>query len=58
MTPRINLLLIDRHMNTVEIDIPTFMLGELNLDLSDFKKHESKKELNTEVTNFINKHNQ
>lgn len=55
---RINLLLIDKHMNTFEVDIPDFMLREINFDPALVKNHESKKELNTEVSEFLKKHNQ
>lgn len=55
---RINLLLIDKHMNTFEVNIPDFMLREINFDPAQVKNHESKKELNTEVSEFLKKHNQ
>lgn len=56
MAARIELLLIDKDMNTYELNIPTFMLGQLNYDYREVKHHATKKELNTEVTNFLNKH--
>lgn len=55
---RINLLLIDKNMNTFEVDIPDFMLREINYDPDRVKNHATKKDLNAEVTNFLNKHNQ
>lgn len=52
---RVNLLLIDRHMNTIEVNIPRFMLEDLNYSTSDIKHHDSKRELNNEVSDFLRK---
>ncbi len=50
---RVNLLLIDKHMNTFEMDIPDFMLREINFDPTLVKPHATKKELTAEVNNFL-----
>ena len=51
-------LLIDKDMNTFEVNIPTFMLREINYDPAQVKNHATKKELTSEVNKFIQKHNQ
>lgn len=55
---RINLLLLDRNMNTFEVDIPDFMLREINYDPTQVKNHETKKELNAEINDFLKRNNQ
>lgn len=52
---RVNLLLIDKDMNTLELDIPTFMLANLNYDNAQVKHHNTKKELNSEINQFFSK---
>ena len=58
MNNRINILIIDKDMNTLELDIPNFMLKDLNYDQAQLIKHSSKKELNATVTSFLQKYNQ
>lgn len=50
---RVNLLIIDQNMNTIEVNLPTFMLSELNIDLSTVTKHSSRKDLNNKITEFL-----
>lgn len=50
---RINILIIDKDMNTIELEIPTFMLNQLNYDNSQVKKHKSKASLQAEISEFI-----
>ena len=52
---RVNLLIIDKDMNTVELDIPRFMLDEINYSQQQIKKHTTKKDLNNEVSEFLKK---
>lgn len=53
---RIQILIVDKDMNTLEMDIPTFMLDQLNYDNSQVKKHNNKTSLQAEISEFINKH--
>lgn len=53
---RIDLLLVDKNMNTFEVNIPDFMLREINFDPAQVKNHATKKELTTEVNNFLQRH--
>lgn len=55
---RIELLLVDKNMNTFEVNIPDFMLREINFDPAQVKNHATKKELTAEVNNFIQRHSQ
>ena len=52
---RIQILIIDKDMNTVELNIPTFMLNQLNYDNSQVKKHTTKASLQAELSEFLNK---
>lgn len=55
---RIDLLLVDKNMNTFEVNIPDFMLREINFDSAQVKNHATKKELNAEINSFLQKHSQ
>jgi hypothetical protein len=54
---RVTILIIDKDKNTVEVNIPSFMLRDLNIESEPVKKHKTKKELNDTVSAFINKSN-
>lgn len=51
--PRVQILIIDKDMNTVSLNIPTFMLSQLNVDQETVKKHNTKRELNAEISEFL-----
>lgn len=50
---RVELLIIDKNKNAIEVNLPSFMLKDLNLDNAPVKKHKTKKELNDTVSSFI-----
>lgn len=50
---RLQVLIVDKDMNTLELDIPTFMLEQLNYDNSMVKKHKTKSSLQAEISEFI-----
>ena len=50
---RIELLIIDKNKNTIEVNIPSFMLKDLNIDSIQPTKHKTKKELNDTVNSFF-----
>ena len=49
---RVNLILIDKQKNTVEIELTDFMFRELNIDLEQVKKHKTKKALMDTISEF------
>lgn len=48
------MLLIDKKMNCIEIEISELNFRLLNVDYSKIKKHEMKRELNSTITKFLN----
>lgn len=50
---RIDLLIIDKDMNTLQVNLPTFMLNQINYDNSQVKKHKTKATLTQELTEFL-----
>lgn len=48
------MLLIDKNMNCVEIEISELNFRLLNVDYSKIQKHEMKRELNATITKFLN----
>jgi hypothetical protein len=50
---RINILIVDKDMNTLELEVPTFMLEQLNYDNSMVKNHKTKASLQAEISEFI-----
>lgn len=46
-------MIIDKDMNTLELDLPTFMLDQINYDNTQVKQHKTKAQLQAEVTEFI-----
>lgn len=53
MNGRINLIIIDKQKNTIEVELPYFMVKELNIDTAQVKKHATKKELNDTLSAFL-----
>ncbi len=49
----LKLLIVDKNMNTTEIEINSIQFKSLGIDLSKVKKHEGKRDLNNEITNFL-----
>ena len=49
----VTLMLIDKDMNTVVFDINNLQFKSLGIDLTKAKHFTSKRELNKEVTRFI-----
>lgn len=49
----VTLMLIDKDMNTVVFDINNLQFRSLGIDLSKAKHHTSKRELNKEITNYL-----
>lgn len=49
----IKLMIIDSKMNSTEIEINSLQFKSMGIDLSKVKKHTSKRELNKEITKFI-----
>lgn len=47
------MLLIDRNMNCVEVELSELNFRLLNVDYSKIKKHEKKRDLNVTITNFL-----
>lgn len=48
------MLLIDKNMNSVEVEISELNFRLLNVDYSKIQKHEMKRELNSTITKFLN----
>lgn len=50
---KLKILIIDKDMCSVEIEIEPWLFKQLNIEAAAVKKHESKSSLNREVTNFL-----
>lgn len=50
----VRLLLVDKDSNTCEIELPSFMIKQLNINSETIKKHSTKRELNKEITDYLN----
>ena len=48
------MLLIDKNMNCVEVELTEMNFRLLNVDYSKIQKHEMKRELNATITKFLN----
>lgn len=48
------MLLIDKNMNCVEVEISELNFRLLNVDYSKIQKHEMKRDLNSTITKFLN----
>lgn len=51
--PKVNLLIIDKNMNTVEVEINSVIFSQLNIEATKVKKNKSKSELNRSVNEFL-----
>lgn len=49
----IRLLIVDKSMNTTEIEINTLQFKSMGIDLSKVKKHDKKRDLNNSITEFL-----
>lgn len=47
------MLLIDKHMNCIEIEVSELNFRLLNVDFNKIKKHEKKRDLNVTISEFI-----
>lgn len=50
---KLKILIIDKDMCSVEIEIERWLFKQLNIEAAAVKKHKSKSSLNSEVTNFL-----
>lgn len=53
----LKLLIIDKNMNTTEIEINPYQFNSLGIDLSKVKKHDKKRDLNVAITEFLESFN-
>ena len=51
--PKVNLLIIDKNMNTVEVEVNSVIFSQLNIEANKVKKNKSKSELNKAVNDFL-----
>ena len=51
----IHLLIVDKKMNTTEIEINSLQFQSLGIDLSKVTKHNGKRELHKTINNYIEK---
>lgn len=50
---KLKILIIDKDMCSVEIEIERWLFKQLNINAASVKKHTSKSSLNREVTEFL-----
>lgn len=48
-------MIIDKDMNTLELDLPSYMLSQINYDNTQVKQHKTKAQLQAEISEFIKK---
>lgn len=53
----LKLLIVDKKMNTTEIEINSLQFQSLGIDLSNVKEHKGKRELNNTIAEFIEENN-
>lgn len=49
----IRLMVIDKDMNAVEVEVNDSLFRLLNVDFSKIKKHEKKRDLNITITEYL-----
>jgi len=49
----IRLMIIDKNMNAVEVEVNESLFRLLNVDFSKIKKHEKKRDLNITITEYL-----
>ena len=50
---KLRLLVVDKDLTTCEIEIDSYQFKNLGIDIRNAKKHEKKRDLNVEITNFL-----
>ena len=50
----VRLMIIDKNMNAVEVEVNDSLFRLLNVDFSKIKKHEKKRDLNITITEYLN----
>lgn len=50
---KLRLLVVDKDLTTCEIEIDSYQFKNLGIDIKNAKKHEKKRDLNVEITNFL-----
>lgn len=53
MKNTLRLMIVDSAMNTTEIEINKLQFDSMGIDLTKVKKHKNKRELNVELTKFL-----
>lgn len=51
---KLRLLVVDKDLTTCEIEIDSYQFKSLGIDIKNAKTHEKKRDLNVEITNFLN----
>lgn len=53
----IKLMIIDKNMNSVEVEVNETIYRLLNIKVESIKKHEKKRDLNITITEFLESFN-
>lgn len=50
---KLRLLVVDKDLTTCEIEVDFYQFKHIGIDIKNAKKHEKKRDLNVEITNFL-----